>query len=404
MSVAAPSVNNITNPYIGDTSVVFNYSVTPNGANATSFVRYGTSSSNLNLSTPTNNTNWTNNNNVSSQSSMLTGLTPGTTYYYSIRSTNSAGITDSPTVTFTTIIPTLLYHFPFDNSRSSVTANPGTYNNASNTHTYVDNGLGNTTGALRVTVEDDNWPANGNFYTANLPLLPQGRSPRTIIMRVKFAENRVNNAPGANILQHYVVSWGSGTAQQLYGFSRTPSNCFSNIWSNDRGFGNATVNDTWYTLAITFRGDTGAARFFLNGTQVGGINVTHATPENINTTGTTSVIGRSLVNTFGNGKFDIDDLKIYSGNMTDAQIANLSNSEFNLNSLKFSLYPNPANDILNINTDSEVKSIEIYSVQGQKVLNTNSKQVNISNLSKGIYMVRVADESGAIATQKLIKK
>jgi hypothetical protein len=49
------------------------------------------------------------------------------------------------------------------------------------------------------------------------------------------------------------------------------------------------------------------------------------------------------------------------------------------------------------------KSVEIYSLQGQKVLSSNQKQVYVSTLSKGIYMMRVEDEDGAVATQKLVK-
>ena len=52
--------------------------------------------------------------------------------------------------------------------------------------------------------------------------------------------------------------------------------------------------------------------------------------------------------------------------------------------------------------ENEVKSIEIYSLLGQKVLTSNSKNINVSNLSKGIYMVRIEDENNAVATQKLI--
>jgi Secretion system C-terminal sorting domain/Ig-like domain CHU_C associated len=81
----------------------------------------------------------------------------------------------------------------------------------------------------------------------------------------------------------------------------------------------------------------------------------------------------------------------------------LSNESFNSN-LKFSMYPNPATDILNIVIENDLKSIEIYSLLGQKVMNENSKQINISNLPHGIYNVRIEDVNNAVATQKLIIK
>jgi uncharacterized delta-60 repeat protein len=82
----------------------------------------------------------------------------------------------------------------------------------------------------------------------------------------------------------------------------------------------------------------------------------------------------------------------------------LSSETFHSNNLKASIYPNPAKDILNIEMENEVKSVEIYSLQGQKVLTSNAKNVNVSGLSKGMYLVRIEDENNAVATQKLIIK
>ena len=68
------------------------------------------------------------------------------------------------------------------------------------------------------------------------------------------------------------------------------------------------------------------------------------------------------------------------------------------------MYPNPATDVLNIAIENELKSVEIYNIQGQKVLSSNQKQINVPGLSNGMYMVRVEDENGSASTQKLIKK
>ena len=66
----------------------------------------------------------------------------------------------------------------------------------------------------------------------------------------------------------------------------------------------------------------------------------------------------------------------------------LSSKAFNTN-LKFLMYPNPATDILNIVIENEIKTIEIYSLLGQKVMTENNKQINISGLAKGIYTIRI---------------
>ena len=82
-------------------------------------------------------------------------------------------------------------------------------------------------------------------------------------------------------------------------------------------------------------------------------------------------------------------------------IGTLSNSDFDGN-LKFNLYPNPATNLVNIELATELKSVEIYSLQGQKVLSSNKNQVDVSSLSKGMYMVRVEDVESGVSTQKLI--
>ena len=88
------------------------------------------------------------------------------------------------------------------------------------------------------------------------------------------------------------------------------------------------------------------------------------------------------------------------GNFTTSALGLTDNEQ----KAKFNLYPNPTTDNFSIEMDNEVKSIDIYSLQGQKVLSSNSKEVNVSNLSKGIYLVQIEDENNKISTQKLIVK
>ena len=59
-------------------------------------------------------------------------------------------------------------------------------------------------------------------------------------------------------------------------------------------------------------------------------------------------------------------------------------------------------NILNIEIDGSIKSVEIYSLHGQKVLSADNKEINISNLASGMYIVKVQDLNGSYATKKLI--
>ena len=71
---------------------------------------------------------------------------------------------------------------------------------------------------------------------------------------------------------------------------------------------------------------------------------------------------------------------------------------------QFAIFPNPVKDILNIQLDGKLKSVEIYNIHGQKLITATQKQINISSLSSGIYLVRVEDDKNNTTTKKIIKK
>ena len=71
-----------------------------------------------------------------------------------------------------------------------------------------------------------------------------------------------------------------------------------------------------------------------------------------------------------------------------------------------SIYPNPTSNILNIDIENTSNfEIAIYDLIGKKVGSyKNQKQLDISNLNKGIYMLKINDvQSSFQATQKIIK-
>ena len=85
----------------------------------------------------------------------------------------------------------------------------------------------------------------------------------------------------------------------------------------------------------------------------------------------------------------------------------LKNSDFISN--KFSMYPNPAIDLITISNDDNIimNSISVSDINGRTVKqinveNVNSTQVNVSELSSGIYFMNIATDSGN-AVKKFIK-
>jgi hypothetical protein len=72
-----------------------------------------------------------------------------------------------------------------------------------------------------------------------------------------------------------------------------------------------------------------------------------------------------------------------------------------------SFYPNPvSNGKIYITSKSTLdKEITIFDVLGKKVMQTviNSKELNVSNLSPGVYIIKIKEDD-ATATRKLIIK
>lgn len=73
----------------------------------------------------------------------------------------------------------------------------------------------------------------------------------------------------------------------------------------------------------------------------------------------------------------------------------------------FTLSPNPAKNVLNLNASKTISEIEVFNVMGQKVLtkfiNTLSGSVNISKLDKGVYLMNVTID-GNVGTYRFIKE
>ena len=68
-----------------------------------------------------------------------------------------------------------------------------------------------------------------------------------------------------------------------------------------------------------------------------------------------------------------------------------------------SLYPNPTSDFLNFS--GKVSSVQIFDASGRTVSSSkvSNNQVNVTNLEKGVYIVKFETENGT-QTEKFIKK
>lgn len=86
--------------------------------------------------------------------------------------------------------------------------------------------------------------------------------------------------------------------------------------------------------------------------------------------------------------FNLDDVEIVPG-------VGVENHD-----LQVKIFPNPANSILNINANSNISKVEVYNLLGQNVMtvsvNDINTNINTSNLTAGMYMLKLHTDNGVV--------
>lgn len=104
----------------------------------------------------------------------------------------------------------------------------------------------------------------------------------------------------------------------------------------------------------------------------------------------------------GSGKsiIYIDNIYFYAGAT--------SNDKNNMATEDVTVYPNPVNDILVVNCETEMQSIAIYDITGQMLMsmhvNETSTLVDVSDFEAGSYVVVVTRGDGTLSTERMIKR
>ena len=88
-------------------------------------------------------------------------------------------------------------------------------------------------------------------------------------------------------------------------------------------------------------------------------------------------------------------IRATTGNNPSAGINTIGNIEMEI-------YPNPTTGIVNIEAEG-LQNVDVIDITGRVVMTTTENTVNISNLSNGVYMVRVSTINGT-GMQKVVKR
>lgn len=69
-----------------------------------------------------------------------------------------------------------------------------------------------------------------------------------------------------------------------------------------------------------------------------------------------------------------------------------------VNTMETAIYPNPSSNLINIESEENLKSIEIWSLDGKSVFQTNCSgkdiTINVANIAAGMYTVQLISEKG----------
>ena len=184
----------------------------------------------------------------------------------------------------------------------------------------------------------------------------------------------------------------TGNLLQIYtaGLPSTENDILTFSFSEQTG--NATINSTNHTVDIEVA----------NGTNLTNLVATFTLSDMATAfIGTTEQIGGTSENDFSNSvtytiEAENGETQEWTITVTEATVGinAISKNEF-------SIYPNPTNGKINIETNQQIEKITILDISGKIIIETTNKEIDLSKQKTGTYFVKIETENG-IFTEKII--
>jgi len=76
----------------------------------------------------------------------------------------------------------------------------------------------------------------------------------------------------------------------------------------------------------------------------------------------------------------------------------------NVKYVDYKVYPNPATDVIHVESAEALKEVVLYDVLGKQVLKTSEKTIDISRLASGNYIAKIMFQNGVQTTENIVKK
>ena len=102
--------------------------------------------------------------------------------------------------------------------------------------------------------------------------------------------------------------------------------------------------------------------------------------------------GGAIDSNFSQSSMVIDYVRVYQ---------NTTASTEDVFANKFSVYPNPSSDVLNIRTNEPIDKVELYNTIGQLIVAKKTTNINISSINIGVYILKIYS-GNRIVTKKVM--
>ena len=284
--------------------------------------------------------------------------------------------------------------------------------------------LANTSAVVSVDITNSLF-ANNN--SANVSSSIKGYTGSSLWIRANTVNSSVTtNINNCTFAKNSDLGTQSGTERGTLGLGKRTDGNSTHIATinNSIFFSNQTTSST--TPVTINKGHTAIASITISNSideynfqniTTGKTNTSNANPlftDEANNDFTLTA-GSPAINTGDNSKVPTNITKDLLGNVrifnttVDMGVYEFGSAPLGADNFSFSenqviIYPNPTTSVLNIKMNSNLKRATIYSVLGTKVLETSSKNINASNLKRGIYLIKIENENGSISTKRFMKE
>jgi len=118
-------------------------------------------------------------------------------------------------------------------------------------------------------------------------------------------------------------------------------------------------------------------------------------------------IWNNSTNNIENASFTLENIsKAYTENIypsEDGQFSIVTITKSTVKENSISIYPNPAEDVINISSPDQINNIKIFNFVGQMLYSGNDVTINTSNFKSGVYIIKVETDEGTVIEKIKVK-